>query len=339
MGERTLQIPVDRKQARVRVGDREVRLSNLDKPFWPDLGLTKRDLLQYYADVGPTLLPHLEGRPMVMKRYPDGWRGEHFFMKRTPSGAPEWLERCRIEHRSGNVIDFPVLRDVASLLWMVNLGCIDLNPWYGRCPRPAVPDRMVLDLDPVPPAGFEQVRKVALLARDRLREIGMTPYAKTSGSRGIHVHAPIVEGPAQKEVWRVAKGFATLMEERHPAEVTARYRIRDRPAGRVLVDYNQNAWGRTLASVYSIRPREGAPVSMPVGWEEVEAGVRTEDFRLENARARLERTGDLWAPMLAPASERFDLRPLLDAGATPGGAEGAAGPAEGETSDSVRSPA
>lgn len=328
-GEPRLQIPVDRKQARVRVGEREVRLTNLDKPFWPELSLTKRDLLQYYADVGPTLLPHLEGRPMVMKRYPDGWRGDHFFMKRTPAGAPEWLERCRIEHRSGNVIDFPVLLDLASLLWMVNLGCIDLNPWYGRCPEPARPDRLVLDLDPVPPAGFDQVRTAALLARDSLLEIGMTPYAKTSGSRGIHIYVPIAHGPEQKEVWRVAKSFAVLMEERHPDEVTARYRVRDRPAGRVLVDYNQNAWGRTLASVYSVRARERAPVSMPVAWEEVEEGVRTEDFRLENARPRLERTGDLWGPMLAPASDRFDLRPLLEAGGTPADTR----------SDSVRFPA
>jgi bifunctional non-homologous end joining protein LigD len=293
----------------------ELRLTNLGKPFWPDRGLTKADLLQHYADMGPVLLPHIQGRPMVMKRYPQGWKGDYFFMKRTPAHAPEWLETCRVEHGSGNVIDFPVVRQLPDLLWLVNLGCIDLNPWYSRCDDVDRPDVLHFDLDPVPPAGFDRVREAALLVRDALEELGMPSYPKTTGSKGIHVYVPIVRGPVQKEVWRVAKAFARLMEQRRPDLVTAEYRIKNRPAGRVLVDYNQNAWGQTLASVYSVRPTPLATVSMPVRWEEVEAGVEMEDFRLDNAVARIADVGDLWRPLVWPKRGRVELRALMETAA------------------------
>jgi len=294
-----------------RVRGRAVRLSNLRKAFWPELGIEKGDLLAYYADMAEVLLPHIEGRPMVMKRYPNGWRGEHFFMKRTPSHAPEWLETCSVEHGSGSIIDFPVVRDTAGLLWLVNLGCIDLNPWYSTCDDTNRPDVLHFDLDPVPDAGFDAVRDSALRLRELLDELGMPSYPKTSGSRGIHVYVPIVREPTQKEVWHVAKSLGLLMEERHPDLVTARYRIADRPPDRVLVDYNQNAWGRTLASVYSVRPREGAPVSAPLTWDEVEAGAEIGDFHLANMRQRIDAVGDLWRPMAWPRRGRADLRPLI----------------------------
>jgi bifunctional non-homologous end joining protein LigD len=293
----------------------ELRLTNLEKPFWPDRGLAKADLLQHYADMGPVLLPHIQGRPMVMKRYPHGWKGDHFFMKRTPANAPEWLETCRVEHGSGNVIDFPVVRQLPDLLWLVNLGCIDLNPWYSRCDDVDRPDVLHFDLDPVPPAGFDRVREAALLVRDALEELAMPSYPKTTGSKGIHVYVPIVWGPVQKDVWRVAKAFARLMEQRRPDLVTAEYRIKNRPAGRVLVDYNQNAWGQTLASVYSVRPTALATVSMPVRWGEVESGVEMEDFRLENAVARISEVGDLWRPLVWPKRGRVELRALMETAA------------------------
>jgi bifunctional non-homologous end joining protein LigD len=306
-----LVIPRGRKRAVLEGGGRELRLTNLDKPFWPERGLTKRDLLQHYVDVAPVLLPHIEGRPMVMKRYPHGWAGEHFFMKRTPAHAPAWLETCAVEHGSGSVIDFPVVRQLDGLLWLVNLGCIDLNPWYSRCDDVDRPDVLHFDLDPVPPAGFDRVREAALLVRDALDDLAMPSYAKTTGSKGIHVYVPIVRGPVQKDVWRVAKAFARLMEQRRPDLVTAEYRIRNRPAGRILVDYNQNAWGRTLASVYSVRPTALATVSMPVRWEEVEDGVETEDFRIENIGDRLAGVGDLWRPLAWPKRGRVELAGLM----------------------------
>lgn len=305
-----LVIPKGRREVVVRTGRKSVRLSNLGKTFFPGPGLTKGDLLQYYADVAPVLLPHLKGRAMVMKRYPNGVRGKFFFMKRTPPGAPEWLERCAIEHASGSVIDFPVVNDLASLLWLVNLGCIDLNPWYARCDDVDLPDFLHFDLDPVAPATFETVRQVALRIRAALEKLGARTYVKTTGSRGLHVYVPIVRGPTQKQVWGFAKSFARAMEAEAPEIATAVYRIADRPAGRVLVDYNQNAWGRTLASVYSVRAKEGAWVSTPVAWDEVEAGARVEDFTLGNVPARVRERGDLWKPLLGKRG-RFDLSPHL----------------------------
>jgi bifunctional non-homologous end joining protein LigD len=299
-------IPADRDTVEVRLGGRSTVLTNLRKPFWARPPLTKGDLLRYYATVAPYLLPHLRDRAMVMKRYPDGAAGPFFFMKRAPTPRPEWIETCAITHASGNVIEFPVVQDVLSLLWVVNLGCIDLNQWYARCDDVRRPDYLHFDLDPVPEAGFERVRETALLLHDALDGIGMPSYPKTTGSRGIHVYVPIVRGPDQKTVWRVAKALALALARARPALVTAEYRIAKRPAGRVLVDYNQNAWGRTLASVYSVRPRPRATVSTPVTWEEVERGVRTEDFRLDNVPARLARMGDLYAPLLARTG-RFRL--------------------------------
>ncbi len=298
------------KNAAVALGDREVKLTNLDKPFWPELGLTKRDLLQYYADVAPVLLPHLVDRAMVMKRYPDGATGEPFFMKRAPTPRPEWIETCAITHGSGSVIDFPMIQDLASLLWVVNLGCIDLNPWYARCDDVDRPDYLHFDLDPVPEATYDGVVETAQVVRAGLQGLGMKPIVKTTGSRGLHVYVAIVRGPTQKEVWSFAKRFAFDIAALRPALVTAEYRIAKRPAGRVLVDYNQNAWGRTLASAYSPRPRPLATVSAPLAWEELEAGARIEDFDLRNMPARIARVGDLWKPMLAPRG-RFDLATLL----------------------------
>jgi bifunctional non-homologous end joining protein LigD len=293
-----------------RVGGRSVTLTNLRKPFWSEEGLTKRDLLQYYADIAPVLLPHLRDRAMVMKRYPNGAGGPFFFMKRAPSPRPDWIQTCSIEHASGRVIDFPMVQDVASLLWLVNLGCIDLNQWYARCDDTDRPDYVHFDLDPVKGADFDQVRQTALVLREALDGLDMPSYPKTTGSRGLHVYVPIVRGPTQKQVWGVAKAIAQALAAARPALVTAEYRVAKRPVGRVLVDYNQNAWGRTLASAYSVRPRPRAPVSAPLTWPEVERGVRIEDFRIDNMADRVARHGDLFEPLLARTG-RFRLEGLL----------------------------
>jgi bifunctional non-homologous end joining protein LigD len=308
-GER-LPLAASARSAEVRAGRKVVRLSSLGKPFFPEAGLTKRDLLDYYAAMADFLVPHLKDRPMVMKRFPNGIQGKHFFMKRTPSGAPSWVRRCEVEHRSGNVVDFPMIQDLADLLWMVNLGCIDLNPWYSRCDDVDRPDFLHFDLDPVAPADFGRVRQVALRIRRALAEIGAASYVKTSGSEGLHVYVPIVRGPEQKAVWRFAKALALELQEEAPELVTAEYRIAKRPPNRVLVDYNQNAWGSTLASLYSVRPRPGATVSAPVSWEEVEDGVEIEDFTIGNVPARVHKIGDLWKPLLYERG-RFDLATRL----------------------------
>jgi bifunctional non-homologous end joining protein LigD len=303
-------IPQGVANTELAFGNHTVRLTNLEKIFWAGLGVTKRDLLQYYADVANALLPHLVDRAMVMKRYPHGAEGKCFFMKRAPSPRPDWIETCSIEHASGNIIDFPMVQDLASLLWTVNLGCIDLNPWYARCDDVDRPDYLHFDLDPVPNADFEAVRETALLVRVALEGLGMKPVAKTTGSRGIHVYVAIKRGPTQKMVWRFAKQFAQDIASLRPKLITAEYRVAKRPRGRILVDYNQNAWGRTLASVYSPRPTPLATVSTPVTWSEIEQGARIEDFRMDNVPARIAKLGDLWGPTLAQ-SERFDLQRLL----------------------------
>ena len=291
-------LPARHADGELQVEGKKVRLTNLDKPFWPELGITKGDLLLYYSRMARWLLPHLRDRPMVMKRYPDGAHGKFFFMKRAPSPRPRWIKTCRVPHAAGNVIDFPLIQDLPSLLWVVNLGCIDLNPWYARCGDHDRPDWLHFDLDPVPRASFDKVIETALLVRRGLEGLGMRCYAKTTGSRGLHVYVPIRRGPLQKEVWSFAKSFAQALERQIPKLVTSEYRVAKRPPGRVLVDYNQNSWGRTLASVYSVRPRPKAPVSTPVTWEEVEAGIRIEDFRIDNVPERVERLGDLWKPLL-----------------------------------------
>ena len=303
-------LPKDKTGLDLQVDGRVVKLTNLGKMFWPDLGITKRHLLQYYADVAPYLLPHLQDRAMVMKRYPNGAAGEFFFMKRAPSPRPDWIEICHIEHSSGNVINFPMIQDMAALLWVINLGCIDLNQWYARCDDVDRPDYLHFDLDPVPGATFEKVSETALLLKEALDSLKMPSYAKTTGSKGIHIYVPIQRGPTQKQVWTFAKELSHAIAAQAPKLVTAVYIVSKRPKGRVLVDYNQNAWGRTLASIYSVRPRPEASVSTPVTWAELERGVKIADFTIKNVPARLKKVGDLWKPLLEKKG-RFKLEAFL----------------------------
>ena len=311
-------IPPDQKNMTLDFGGdgKQVKLTNLDKVYWPDDAITKGDLLRYYAAVSHVLLPHIQNRAMVMKRYPNGIKGEFFFMKRTPEHAPSWLQRCAIEHESASVIHFPVINDLAALLWVVNLGCIDLNQWYAHCDDVDRPDYMHFDLDPVKAVKgqkevpFKRVLETALRVRDGLAALKLPCFAKTSGSRGIHVYVPIKRGPLQKEVWAFGKAFAQSIARDNPGLITAVYAVAKRPAGHVLMDYNQNAWGRTLASVYSVRPRRGAPVSAPVSWKEVERGFEIEDFRIDNMPARIRKVGDLFSPML-DQKKAVDLESVL----------------------------
>jgi bifunctional non-homologous end joining protein LigD len=309
-GAAPLKLPKDSEGLELEVEGRVVKLTNLKKLFWPELRITKRDLLQYYADLSSALLPHLKDRAMVMKRYPNGAHGDFFFMKRAPQPRPPWIEICSIEHSSGNVIDFPMIQDLPSLLWVINLGCIDLNQWYARCDDVDRPDYLHFDLDPVPHADFEKVREAALFVGNALQTLKISCFAKTTGSRGIHIYVPIVRGPTQKQVWSFSKEFARAVAAQAPELLTAVYQVSKRPKGRVLVDYNQNAWGRTLASIYSVRPRPLATVSTPVTWRELERGVTTEDFRIDNVPARVRRLGDLWKPLLEKRG-RFKLEVYL----------------------------
>jgi bifunctional non-homologous end joining protein LigD len=307
---RRLTIPRDQDNVLLPVDGKEVRLTNLRKIFWPQLRLTKGDLLQYYADVADVLLPHIRDRAMVMKRYPHGASGDFFFMKRAPSPRPSWIRICAIDHGSKGVIDFPVIDDRAALMWVINLGCIDLNQWYARCDDVDRPDYVHFDLDPGSGAGFERVIETALIVKEALDTLKMPSLVKTTGSKGLHLYVPIVRGPVQKQVWLFAKALAQELANRHPALMTAEYRVARRPHGRVLVDYTQNAWGRTLASIYSPRPRPDATVSTPLTWKEVQRGIRIENFTVKNVPKRVARLGDLWKPLLSSRG-RFDLEQFV----------------------------
>jgi len=287
--------------AETRRGSRVLRLSNLDKPFWPDEGITKGDLLAFYRDIAPVLVPHLRNRPFTMKRYPDGSRGKYFFQKDAPSHMPDWIPRAPFpaSTRDGErrTIDYPLVNDDLALLWMVSMGCIDLNAWTSRVDRPDRPDWVIFDLDPSEGVGFPEVIEVALLVKQTLDLVGLESFPKTSGSRGIHVLVPIVRRHGYEETRSFASVVAGALARAHPGLVTTEWTKRKRRG--VLVDANQNGPGKTTASVYSVRPRAGAPVSAPLSWEEVREGLDPATFTMDEVRARVARRGDLFAPVLS----------------------------------------
>lgn len=305
-------IPKSVEAATIKIAGKSLPLTNLNKVFWPALRLRKRDLLEYYEGIASALLPHVRDRAIVMKRYPNGVDGEFFFMKRTPASRPLWIKTCPVEHGKG-VIDFPLANDLPSLLWLINLGCIDLNPWYGFCDSPDQPDVLHFDLDPEKEAPFSLVREAALILRDALEGLGMTVFAKTSGGRGMHIYVGIKRGPAQHEVWAFSKKLGHELARAHRDVFTVEYKVVNRPRDKVHLDYNQNRSGATLASIYSVRPNAFAGVSMPVAWDEIEGGIEPQDFTMLNAVKRVETIGDLWKP-LTQSRGRFDLERFLDAG-------------------------
>jgi bifunctional non-homologous end joining protein LigD len=285
----------------LRRGRRELRLSNLDKPFWPEEGITKGDLIAYYRDVAEVLVPHLRGRPFTMKRYPDGWQGKSFFQKNAPSHMPEWIDRAPLpaSTREGErkIIEYALVNDELALLWMANMGCIDLHTWASRVDRPERPEWVMFDLDPSEGSGFEEVIEVAGLVKRTLDLLELESYPKTSGSRGIHILVPIARRHTFEEVRDFAAIVAGALARAHPGLVTTEWARKKRKG--VLVDANQNRQGATNASVYSVRPRAGAPVSAPLRWEEVAPGLDPFAFTMDAVLDRVARDGDLHAPVLA----------------------------------------
>jgi len=284
----------------LKKGRRELRLSNLDKPFWSEEGITKGDLIGYYRDVAEVLVPHLRGRPFTMKRYPDGWQGNHFFQKQAPSHMPAWIKRAPLpaSTREGEkkVIDYALVDDELALLWMVNMGCIDMHAWSSRVDKPERPDWVMFDLDPAEGATFDDVVTVARLVKDTLDLLELEAYPKTSGSRGIHILVPI----ARRHTFADAREFASIvagaLARAHSGLVTTEWAKKKRRG--VLVDANQNRPGATNASVYSVRPRAGAPVSTPLRWEEVVTDLDFTAFTMDAVLDRVARDGDLFAGVL-----------------------------------------
>jgi DNA ligase D len=291
-----------------------VKLSSGDRVLFPDDGVTKGDLFDYYGRVAEWILPHLRDRPFTMKRWREGLEGGAFFQKQAPKGMPKWIRtrQFRTFPREGEsrLVDFPLVNDRDALLWMVQMHCIDMNAWYSRVDKPHRPDFVLFDLDPPDPAapesGFELAIDVAQLIRELLDEVGLPGYVKTSGADGIHVLAPIVRRSTFEATYAFAESASRLLEARHPGLVTTEWLKRKREG--VLVDHRQNGWGKTIASAYSVRPKPGAPVSTPLRWDELRHGVTPRDFTMDVVLKRCAEHGDLFSPVLE------EPRPLAAAG-------------------------
>jgi bifunctional non-homologous end joining protein LigD len=293
-------------------GDRRVRLSNLDKVFWPDEGYTKGDLLAYYFNVAPLILPYLAGRPLTMKRMPDGITGHEFYEKNAPSHTPEWMSRCRVPsaESAGGAIDYLVVDDIAALLYVANLGCIEFHPLHSRCSSIGHPDYLFFDLDPFPPATFADVLAVAHHVHAALDTLGFRSYPKTSGATGMQIYVGIAPVPDYRHTRDFVGAVGRAIRSVDPERATMEW-DKSKREGKVFIDHNMNREGANIAAVYSVRPEPGAPVSTPLTWEEVEtATVRPSDFTIATVHERLAATGDLFEGLLG---QQADLRPAYAA--------------------------
>jgi bifunctional non-homologous end joining protein LigD len=286
----------------IRKGKRVLKLSNLDKIFWPEEGITKGDLLSYYQSVADALVPHLKNRPFTMKRYPDGWQGEFFFQKDAPKHMPDWIETREIDvstresPRRTKRIRAPLVNDELALLWMVNMGCIDMNTWYSQVDKPERPDWVLFDLDPSPDVGFKETAQVALLVKEALDALQLDSFVKTSGADGIHVLVPIVRRYTYAETRQFSEIIAGALARSYRGLVTTEWTKAKRRG--VLIDSNQNGEGKTIASVYSVRPKAGAPVSTPLRWDEVTEDLDPADFTMDVVLDRVRKHGDLFEGVL-----------------------------------------
>jgi bifunctional non-homologous end joining protein LigD len=293
----------------VRIGSREVELTNLDKVFFPQRGLTKGDLVRYYLDVAPHVLNHVRRRPMQMLRYPDGVEGFRFYQKRVPVPHPDWLDTVHIRFPSGRTADFPVCNDAASLAWIVNLGCIDLHTWHCRVEDVERPDYLLVDLDPSEGNPWSSVVRIALVVKEVTDELGLVSFPKTSGATGLHILCPIRPELRFPAVRDFAKALAKEVERRIGDQrvATTTWAVAKRSG--VFVDYGQNARDRTIACAYSIRPTPDARASAPLRWDEV-GDVDPGRFTLETLRERLAEVGD---PMRGMWRRRVSLLPRFEA--------------------------
>ena len=281
-----------------------VKLTNQDKRFFPEEGITKGDLIEYYRAVAPVLVPHLRDRPFTMVRYPDGISADRFFQKDRPQHMPEWIPvspQPASSSEDARTIRYPLVNEPDAVVWMVNAGCIDMNVWYSRAEAPLTPDYVLFDLDPSEGSGFPEAARVALLVRDALELLGLRCYPKTSSARGLHVMVPVDPIHDYSEARELCLVVARALEGTHRGLVTTEW-AKARRRG-VLIDSNQIGYGRTISSVYSVRPRPGAPVSTPLLWDEVHPDLDPLSFDMRTVLDRVERHGDLFAPVLEGGQE------------------------------------
>jgi bifunctional non-homologous end joining protein LigD len=287
-----------RSKATWQLGDRDVVVSNLDKPFWPEQAITKGELLEFYRDIASTLLPYLNDRPFIMRLWPDGISGKNFYRWRLPGHAPEWLERFVYQLQTAQrTAEMPVVDDPAELIWVVNQGVIEMHPWVATCQHPEQPTWMFFDLDPVATVPFERVLEVAGWIGEMLDALSLLGLPKTSGGDGVHIFVPLEPLYSFDEVRAWLDSFIEQLGQRHLGAVTSDKRLAARE-GKVLIDYSQNAMGKSIVAPYSVRAKPGAPVSTPLRWDEVREGnIRPGDFTIRTVRDRLQQTGDLFEPI------------------------------------------
>jgi bifunctional non-homologous end joining protein LigD len=299
----------------VRKGTRELKLSNLDKVFFPVEGITKGDLLEYYRAVAPVLVPHLKDRPFTMVRWPDGIEAGRFFQKDAPSHMPEWIPTFRTlvstreSPRKKKWVNFPIVNDELALLWMVNMGCIDMNAWYSRVDKPDRPDFVLFDLDPSPDVGFNETVQVALLVKQALDAFGLVGFPKTSSGEGMHVLVPIERRHTFEDTRQFAEIVAGAIARTNRGLATTEWTKSKRRG--VLIDSNQNGEGKTIASAYSVRPRPGAPVSTPLRWEEVNEKLDPLSFTMGKVLERVRKHGDLFEGVLTTRQRLNDALKAL----------------------------
>ncbi len=294
----------------LEVDGRELRLSNLDKVFWPEDGYTKGDVVAYYLNVAELILPHLRARPLAMKRMPDGIAGEFFYEKTAPSHTPDWIARCTVhsEDAKDGAIGYLMVNDLPTLLYVANLGCIEMHPLHSRCDAVETPDYLFFDLDPME-ASFEQVLRVAMHVKAALDALGLVSYPKTSGATGLQIYVPVERGYSYEQTRQFVGAVGRMIERADREHVTMAWKI-ERRTGKVFIDHNMNRSGANISAAYSMRPEPGATISTPLTWDEVETGLTPQDFDIRSVWERFARVGDLFE---AVRTSPQDLGPALEA--------------------------
>lgn len=281
------------------VNDKELLVTNLDRELWPDDGLLKHDLIRYYIEVAPYLLPHLRNRPLVVQRFPDGIDAEGFYQKNVPVGAPEWLRTCSIKHGDAKETIYIIADSIETLIWLGNHSCIELHPWLSGVDSLDGPDFVVFDLDPMEQTIFSHICTVAIAIKELLAELQLQCYPKLSGATGMQIYLPIEARYTYRQARDFAEGICRHVHQAYPGITTLERKVGQR-GGKLYLDYLQNGRGKTMAAPYSPRPLPGAPVSLPLTWDEVSREeIQPGEFTLQNVLPRLQQMGDLFTPVLA----------------------------------------
>lgn len=293
----------------VKISKYEQKISNVDKLFWPQERIYKGDLIKYYLEMSSLILPHLVNRPMVMKRYPDGITGKAFYQKQCPAFTPSWIKTFRIDDKQMILVN-----DVDTLIWLINLGCIELHPWLSTIENLSKPDIIVFDLDPEPPASFRDTLNVALLIKEIINAANLKCYPKTSGSEGLHIYIPVRPYYTFEIVKETLKILCHYIEEKYPKLVTTDLK-KNKRKGKVYLDFLQNGYGKTMASVYSVRPVKGALVSTPLTWSEIKQGVDNNKYNIFNLKSRIEQVkGDIFSEVNGASQDFSPLVKTLNVG-------------------------